>query len=237
MENTSGGFVTFGTAHLVAAGVAVGLAVALPLLFRGRAGNASVQQAGRVLAVVLIVHEVFRIALRTGIYGQPLTEHLPLHLCGASLLLGALMLWRRSERLFEIVYFWGIGGSIPALLTPDIQPGFPHPIFVTFFTGHGLVLMGVFYATFVYGFRPTFKSIGMAIGWLVVLAAIVFPVNKLLGTNYLYLMHKPAQASPMDFLGPWPYYILGLAALTFVICVTCWLPFPLSRRLKRKRQP
>lgn len=223
-------FVTFGTAHLVSAGVAIACAVIIPLLLRGRLTEAQKLTVGRGLALLLVAHEVFRIVLRSGFYGHPLIQHLPLHLCGAVLILGIVMLWRRSYAIYEVIYFWAIGGVTAALLTPDLPDGFPHPVFIVFFTGHGLELTAIFYATFVYGFAPELRSIGKSFAVLVAYAAVIFPVNLWLGTNYLYLARKPAQASPIDFLGPWPWYIAGLAVLTLVICVLAWLPFALRRR-------
>lgn len=227
-------FVTFGTAHLVTAGVAIAAAAIIPLRLRSRLRETQQLRAGRALALLLIAHEMFRIVLRAGVYGQPLIQHLPLHLCGAVLVLAIVMLWRRSYGLYEVVYFWGIGGLTAAMLTPDIPYSFPHPLFIVFFTGHGLELLAIFYATFVYGFAPRLQSIGKAFAALVVYAAVIFPVNQLLGSNYLYLARKPAQASPIDFLGPWPWYIAGLAVLTLVICVLAWLPFGLRNRLTAK---
>ena len=61
----------------------------------------------------------------------------------------------------------------------------------------------------------------------------MFPVNLLLGSNYLYLMRKPFQPSPLDYMGPWPWYILGLAALVIAACLLCYLPFAVQDRLRR----
>jgi uncharacterized membrane protein YwaF len=55
----------------------------------------------------------------------------------------------------------------------------------------------------------------------------------LLGTNFLYLVRKPAQPSPLDFFGPWPWYLLGLGAMTVGMCVLCYLPFAVAHRLRR----
>ncbi len=223
-------FVTFGPAHLATAAITITLAVLVPLILRGRLDEPARASAGKALAGVLVAHELLRIGLRSGIYDQPLIDHLPLHLCGAVLILSIVMLWRRSYHLFEIVYFWGIGGLTAAMLTPDIPNGFPHPIFIAFFTGHGLELLAIFYAVFVFGFEPRLGSIARSFGALLVYAAIIYPLNRLLDTNYLYLAHKPAQASPIDYLGPWPIYIAGLAVITLAICVLAWLPFALTRR-------
>jgi len=50
-----------------------------------------------------------------------------------SVYLTAWALITRSPRVYEVVYFWGLGGTIQALLTPDLLQGFPSAAFVSFF--------------------------------------------------------------------------------------------------------
>lgn len=50
------------------------------------------------------------------------------------------MVVRRSYSGYEIAYFWGLGGTLQAVLTPDLQHGFPSLVYVNFFLGHGLVI-------------------------------------------------------------------------------------------------
>jgi len=177
------------------------------------------------MALLLLAYLGVSLAVKTVAYILPLRDNLPLHICGASIVLGAIMLWRRSYQLFEVVYFWGIGGTLAALFTPDLLEGFPHPLFLLFFAGHGFSLSAVAFGALVCDFRPRPASVAMALGVTGIYAALIFAVNLLLGSNYLYLMHKPAQPSIVDFLGPWPWYIIGLAAVTVVVCLLCYLPY------------
>lgn len=43
-----------------------------------------------------------------------------------------------------------------------------------------------------------------------IFALLVTPINLYLGSNYLFLMAKPAVKTIYDYLGPWPYYILSI---------------------------
>lgn len=45
-----------------------------------------------------------------------LRESLPLYLCRLSLILCILMIITKSRKIFDIVYFWGLGGASIALL-------------------------------------------------------------------------------------------------------------------------
>ena len=54
----------------------------------------------------------------------------------------------------ELAYFWGLGGTVQALLTPDLAAGFPAWEFIQFFWSHGGVLLSIVYLIAVQGFRP-----------------------------------------------------------------------------------
>jgi hypothetical integral membrane protein (TIGR02206 family) len=200
-------------------------ATMLPLVATRRLDRVGRDRVGLLIAGLLVGQEVIHMWLLTNHYARPLHSLLPLHLCGLSVLLSAWVLAMRSYRAYEIVYFWAWGGTTQALLTPDLDAGFPDPAYVAFFVGHGLVLVAVVYATWVYRFRPTPISIVRSLGALVAVAAVVAPINLVLGTNYLFLCEKPAQSSLMDYLGPWPWYVASLAGLALVSSLIYYSPF------------
>jgi hypothetical integral membrane protein (TIGR02206 family) len=223
--STAGPVILFGSAHLSSLLVIAVVGIGLPLLARRTLSAAAQYRIGILIAALLIGQEAFHIWLLANHYDRLLSSLLPLHLCGLSVLMTAWVLAARSYAAYEIVYFWAWGGTLQALATPDLNVGFPDPAFIAFFIGHGLVIVGVLYATLVYGFRPRLASIVKSLGALSVAVAVVAPINLWLGTNYLFLSSKPEQASLMDFLGPWPWYILSLAGLALVSSVVYYLPF------------
>jgi hypothetical integral membrane protein (TIGR02206 family) len=71
---------------------------------------------------------------------------------------------------------------------------------------------------------------------LAVVAVLVMPVNAWLGTNFLYLMEKPGQASLLDYLGPWPWYIGSLAAVALLSSLVWYLPFAVADAWRARRR-
>jgi hypothetical integral membrane protein (TIGR02206 family) len=166
-----------------------------------------------------------------GIYDQPWTTSLPLDLCRINELLCVYMLLARSYRAFEIAYFLAIAGSVSALIMPDLLYGFPDPRFILFFGSHGISIMAVVYAISGFGFRPTLRSVGITLLFLGLFTLVMTGVNVLLDANYLYLREKPAGASVLDMMGPWPWYVVWLICLAIVMCLLCYLPFAIHRRV------
>lgn len=227
-------FDVFGAEHVLAAAITLGLGLAVPASVRRAAGATGRTRAARLLAGLSLIYVGAGLVVRTRMYGLPLAENLPLHICGITVILGAAMLWRRSFRLYEVLYFWGTGGTFAALLTPDLVEGFPGALFLLFFIGHGLAFLAVMFATIVWRFRPVPASLAKALLATAAYAAVIYPINGWLGSNYLYLARKPAHGSPLDYLGPWPWYLLGLAAATIAVCALCYAPFGLRDALGKR---
>ena len=61
-------------------------------------------------------------------------------------------------------------------------------------------------------------------------------VDGLWGMNFLYLREKPWAPTLLDWLGPWPVYILAVEALALVLFLLLALPFDpaLRHRLRRR---
>ncbi|NEZ43505.1 TIGR02206 family membrane protein [Paenibacillus alvei] len=169
--------------------------------------------------------------LATGIFHASNT--LPFELCSISLYMCVLMLFFRSKKIFQIVYFTGIAGALQALLTPALDYPFPHFRFIQFFLAHIAIILAVLYMVWVEHAKPTWKSIGYAMLFLNVLLVVVGGINYITGGNYMFLAHKPETASLLDVLGPYPWYLLSLEAVAFGMFIVLYLPFLIAGRLHR----
>ena len=62
-------------------------------------------------------------------------------------------------------------------------------------------------------------------GATLVVAVAAGTANLLTGGNYMWLREKPDEASLLDVMGPWPWYIVSAAVLALALFTLLDLPF------------
>lgn len=217
-------FIMFGAAHLTVLGLIALLNIWL-MRFQG-ATEATRVKVRWTMAIILWLNEIGWHVWNAATGQWSIQTMLPLHLCSVLVWVGALALVTKNYQVYEFMYFMGIAGAIQALLTPDIGIyGFPHYRFFQTYISHGLIVTAAIYMTIVEGFRPTWKSLGRVFIWMNVYMGIVFVVNMLIGSNYLFIARKPETASLLDLLPPWPYYIAYIEVIGLVMCLILYIPF------------
>lgn len=213
----------FGAAHNVALACVALAAGLLVLLVRARPGLAASVRFMLAAGIVGLLSFELAVAAREGWLSWRTV--LPLELCDAALLLAVVTLLRPRQAPAEIVYFWAGSGTLVAMLTPELPWGFPRWEFVVFFGLHGLVLVAALVLVFGLGLRPgpgaAWRMLGITAAW----AGFVGLVNLVLGTNFMYLRHKPSVATPLDWMGPWPVYIGVCGIVALVLFHVLALPF------------
>lgn len=154
-----------------------------------------------------------------------LSNSLPLELCSISLLLTIVLLWTGNRLVYQFVFYAGIGGALQAMLTPVLDMDFPHFRYFHFFYTHAGIILTALYFTWVKGYRPTFKGVLTTLLALNILLPFIFWINYLFEGNYMFLQRKPSGGSLLDFLGPYPWYILSLEIVAFLIFIFLWFLF------------
>jgi len=154
-----------------------------------------------------------------------LQDSLPLELCSVSLLLSIVLLWTGNRKLYPFVFFAGIGGALQAVITPVLDLSYPHFRYFHFFYTHGGIILTALYFTWVKGVRPTFKGVWQTLIALNLMLPVIFLVNLLVEGNYMFLRMKPLNGSLLDYLGPYPWYLLSLEAVAFLMFCILWLLF------------
>lgn len=228
-EFSGGPFVLFSVQHIIAIFFILLVNVSF-LYFRKHPDEAfqrNFRRRFRVsLAVMLLINEAgwHMWNLVTGQW--TIQTMLPLHLCSVLVFLSAYMLLTGSYKIYEVAYFLGIGGALQAILTPDLgMYAFPHFRYFQVFLSHGGIVTAAVFMTVVEGYRPTWKSLGRTIIYMNLYMLAVGTINWLIGSNYLFIAHKPETASMIDLLGPWPWYILALEGIGLVLFTLLYVPF------------
>lgn len=161
-------------------------------------------------------------------------DHLPLELCDASLVLVFLSLLTLNKTVFDLTYYLTLAGATMALITPNLWEPFPSFGTTQFFIAHGLMVAGVLYLTWSGLARPRPGSIGKAMLGLNIFAAMAGAFDAVFKTNYMYLRAKPPNASLLDLLGPWPWYLLSAELIGLTIFALLYLPFRRPARTSGK---
>ncbi len=229
-------FVIFYPPHLVALSVVVLFNILL--VYWGRRADATARRKIRhSIAAVLIVNEAAWHLWNWGVGQWTVQTMLPLHLCSVMVFASAAMLVTRNYAIYELLYFLGIGAATQALLTPDLgRYGFPHFRFFQTFISHGLIVSAAIYMTLVEGYRPYWRSLLRVAALGNLYMVVIFGLNLLIGSNYLFIARKPDTPSLIDVLGPWPWYILSLEAIAVVLCLMLYAPFAIRDRRTAGRQ-
>ena len=161
-------------------------------------------------------------------------ETIPLHMCDLSEIFLIWFLLGGPRILYICAFFWGLGGATMAILTPDISH---HDLdYIFFMVGHGMIIVGIMYATVTLGNRPYAKDIAtVARITALVLLPIVYVINLLLGepANFWYLMSKPAGASLMDMFPEPPYHLLVTTPIAIALFYLIYLPYFIKDRVAK----
>lgn len=175
-------------------------------------------------AIVILLIKIAELSYRHIYVGEPIYSLLPLHMCNLTLIIAILTMLTKSQKLFQLTYFWCLG-ALFAVITPDIKYSFPHPLTLSFYITHFYLLFAAIYGILFFNFKPTFKGWVNSFITLNIFAFIIFFINKKLGTNYLYVNRIPNFSSPLDYFGQWPYYIIVVEIIYLILTYGIYYPF------------
>jgi hypothetical integral membrane protein (TIGR02206 family) len=221
-------FHAFNTQHLVTIGLIVCLCFLVARTARGMSFS-SRKWLSRFLGFLLLSYAAvlyFQLAAAHALSWQ---DSLPLELCHLVLIACIVALFWPNQLITEITYFLGLGGVLQATLTPDLSRGFPSWDFVLFFWSHGTTLIAIVFLITAPKFKPRKGSVTRMMTVLNCYALAVGAMDAVFGWNYGYLCHKPGRASLLDYMGPWPWYLLSLEFVSFLIFLLLSLPWKRRR--------
>ena len=228
-------FILFGNIHIITMLVILAVSILLPMIYKNKS---EVQKSlmTKMIAYIVIAHVVISPYKDLFLLENPYNwrEVLPFHMCDLSEIFLAWFLLGGPKILYKCAFFWGIGGATMAIITPDISH---HDLDYAFFMiGHGMIVIGIMYATVALNNRPYANDIlTVSLITACVLLPINYTINLLLGepANFWYLMAKPAGASLMDAFPEPPYHLLVLTPLAIATFVIIYVPYFIKDRLQK----
>jgi hypothetical integral membrane protein (TIGR02206 family) len=227
-------FVLFGPAHLIV----LGLTFAVPLILAAVARLSGTPTVDRVIRTAFALWLIgiwivwFWLIFDHG--WQSAQTLLPMHLCDWACIAVIVTMLLPNQRSYELAYFWALAGTLQGLLTPDLAVGLPDLRAIVFFGFHGVVIAGLLYLTFGARLRPYAFSIPRVIAATIIYGLSAGFVDWFFDVNFGYLRAKPAQASVLDFLAPWPWYIGELFVIGLISIFVFYAPWFIADRLRRK---
>ena len=194
-----------------------------------RAPGRWIDVVAAIIAITLIIAELSWQPYVVANHTWSAAASLPVQLCDVGGFVAAAALVWRQLLLVEVAYFWGLGGTLQAVLTPDLQdhhfPSFPY---LQFYVTHDLVIMAALFLVVGLALRPRPGSVRRIYLLTLAFAAAVGLIDLVTGGNYMYL-RAPAPGSLLEVMGPWPWYIATGAVLALVVLAILYAPFRLSR--------
>jgi hypothetical integral membrane protein (TIGR02206 family) len=217
-------FAAFGWLHgLILTTIVV--ATVASILWARRAKSSTLRIVDRVFALLLAASGIAD-QLHSMLPSRLALDHsLPLHFCDWACIMAVWALWSRDFWAYSLAYYWGIIFALQGLLTPPELDAWPPWEALFHFASHGLTFIASFYLTFGVGLRPTWSS--YRLGFLTTMPMFlgIMAFNHFAGTNYMYVNGKLSTPSILDYLGPWPWYVVVEAVIVIVVGLLMTIPW------------
>ncbi len=194
-----------------------------------------------ILAFILILSDMsyyWRLVALPELGPNPI-DHLPITVCGWTVIMCSYMVVGKNQTLFDISYFWLFSGSLFALLTPTVitYTGPTRFRYYQFWIEHTFGYIALFYMIFVHKMRPTWRSMAKSYVALIVLALVAYGTNQMLGpgANYLFMAKPEDTPSVLDILPPnFALRILIMAGVVTLMFFLAYLPWFLKDKKANK---
>ena len=226
-------FETFGTQHLIVLGLMLFLSIFLPLLAKRFLSTRQQLFVSRSMSLLISFWAILYVVILVYLGKFNFKTDLPLDLCNLAAVILPFVMWKPNIKVHEVLYFIVLAGTLQANLTPHLFNGFPNFIFIKYWVVHSGLIIFVIYNTVVFNLKPSLKSIWKAFWVLQAYIVFIYLFNLLIGSNYVYVVEKPPTASALDYLGPWPWYIIIGEVICLALFFLVYTPIALSKKLSR----
>ncbi len=229
------GFRMFDITHISSLVLLVALCVGLGIIYN-RMNENTRRKTLIILGILCIADELFK-HIANIVTGQYVWEFLPLHLCSINIFVILAYIIKPGKLKAELLYSLCIPGAALALISPSWTKlpvlNFMHlhsyTIHVMLVLFPILLLAG--------GFRPDFRRLPKCLLCIAIACIVIYPVNKLLDTNFMFLNgtdNNPILELLAGFLGD-PGYIAAMPVLLVIVWALMYTPWIIADRIKARK--
>lgn len=147
-------------------------------------------------------------------------EAIPLHLCSLSAIAAAVLALWPGQVLLDFLWYLGMPGAALALLFPAPASSICQALLdASYYVTHTLILVIPLFRMAL-GMRPRAGGTAQMMLVLLAIGIAAYEANRMLGTDFLFLMAPPA-GTPLEavFALGYPLYLLSLFALMLLCCM------------------
>src|SRR5436305_2808592 len=229
-------FQPYGWPHLTVIVLTIGLPFALAAVVHCTRSTRVERAIVALLSAVLVVNYIAYLVFVRSHGISSWQQMLPLQLCDWGMVVVIVAMWTGNQRWFEVAYFWGIGGTLQAVLTPNLRFGFPDWRFISFFTSHCGIIIGVVFLMLTQKYRPYPMSILRTFLWSEFYFVATLIADDINGFNYGFILHHPMSYSYMFFLSDSrPIYFLQMHGVALLFFLGLYSPFAVVDLIRRGR--
>ena len=165
------------------------------------------EKISKYFAYLAIIFYVVTNAFAVIFGNWTIQDFLPLHLCNISYFICILVLLNKKQWMYEWTLLLAMPSALNALITPELIWGSTNWYIFEYYFMHGSLILVPLYLMFVMNYKLRIFSWWKTFLRAQIVFIIVFFLNLMLDTNYMFLIYKPLVNNPL-IIGDWPFYIL-----------------------------
>ena len=223
-------FIRFSISHLIVLLISLLLFIYIPYLVRKNPKALWVNSISKALGILLIGNELVWVLYKLSLGHTNWAEFMPFELCTINAyIVGMILIFLPSFRVFEVVYFWVMAGTVQGIITPRLFSGYPHYLFFEYFITHSGIVLATLFLIFRYNWKLTWLSLWRSMLWLQVPAFINLVFDFTFDVNYMFMRELPKVSSVLDYFGGWPWYIFICEFFAILSFIFYLIPFLINK--------
>jgi len=196
---------------------------------RNKATPDQIKTASMVIGIVLISRAVLIHPYQMYLGMWTMKSSLPLQMCGIAAWLSGIVMFTRNQRIYEVLYFWGLPGAFHSLMTPEFTLSSSGFWFFEYYLSHGGIILGALWVTLILNKSPSKGSWWKMFLWTQLVIPIVGGINYLINANYMYICAPPVVDNPF-VAGQFPEHLIVLEFAGLLHFIIVYLPYGLKYR-------